>query len=436
MRVRNRSIVWSVFAASLALLAAACGSGEEADATGRGVGSAATASSTTQDPSTTVTEPPVSTSSPVTTTGEAASPSSAPVVETPDPVLIPVLFDQTSLPEVRPDPTSGAGTIETKGAIDVYTFDVADGQAFLIEQLGDCDFDGDDALSLDVDGPGINSGVVFIEDNCRTAHRFESDATGTIELTVEDVRAEVTGTYSFRVIDVTDPDPIDLLPGDEVGPNAPVQGAGWIEGRGHQDLYTYEVGNDGAFLIEQLGGCDLDGDDALAADVDGPGINSTAIFLDGDCLSGKRFDADFSGPVRITVRDAGNDAFGTYRFRITDVSDPDPVELLDGTEIRPDSPSGAGNLEARGMRDVYLYNAAEGQAFVIEQLGDCRLVGDDFISMKLRGAGINSTAIISDGECRSTDRFEPDETEVIRIVVESAGNDAWGSYTFILRELP
>lgn len=276
------------------------------------------------------------------------SASPTPALQRIEPIVVPVVFEGQPLVEVTPEVVPGAGIIEQLGDSDVYTVEMVKGQTFILEQLGGCSFDGDDDfMAGDVRGAGNNSGVIFLDGDCDAIIRFDADVSETVEITVEKAANDAIGTYSFRIVDVTDPEPIALESGDIVFPNDP-EGSGWIEGFGHQDIFTFQATKDRPFIIRQLGGCAFDGgDDFMAADVRGAGINSGVIFLDGDCDSIDRYEPDTTDTVEIIVQNSGDDVFGFYSFQIYEVVSTDQeaedtltrlgaVERDDGTVISLD----------------------------------------------------------------------------------------------------
>lgn len=259
----------------------------------------------------TVAEPSV-TVPPSTTTALPPTPA----LQRVEPIVVPVGFEGQPLVEVTPDVVPGAGIIEQFGDSDVYSFDVAKGQAFVLEQLGGCSFDGDDSMSAKIRGAGNNTSAIFLDGDCDRITRFETDISGTIEITVSKAANDAVGNYSFRIVDVTDPDPVALQSGDVVFPNDP-EGSGWIEGFGHHDVYSFQATKDRPFVIRQLGGCAFDGkDDSMSANVRGAGINRGAGFLDGDCDSIVRYEPDTTETVEIIVQNSGHDVFGYYSFQI------------------------------------------------------------------------------------------------------------------------
>jgi hypothetical protein len=58
---------------------------------------------------------------------------------------------------------------------------------------------------------------------------------------------------------------------------------------------------------------------------------------------------------------------GTYRVKIWDVPEPDRFDISLGQSISAGTPGdGAGEIETPGVKDVYTFNAAQGQAIQIE----------------------------------------------------------------------
>lgn len=445
MRSKSRRVLGLI---AFGVLVASCGSTDPAqlaDATAEGVaGPDATLASQADDGETTG----GATSAPPTTSGEAPAATIAepevtvpsdpvptvpppPALERVEPLVVSVDFEGQSLARVTADVVPGAGVIEQFGDSDVYTFEAAKGQAFVLEQLGGCSFDGDDDfMSVDIDGAGNNRGTVFLDGDCNDVVWFDAETSDTITVTVDKTANDAVGTYSFRIVDVTDPEPIALVSGDVILPDHP-RGAGWIEGFGHRDLYTFEATKDRPFVIRQLGGCAFDGnDDFVAADVRGAGLNSGAIFLDGDCDSIKRFEPDVTGKVEIVVENNAYDVFGFYSFQIyepvTDGQDADEIldrlgasERADGTVVSLDETVlfDFGLSALRRDADEVLVQVAEVLRFVgrgtILVVGHTDSVGDaddnqqlsreraDAVVARLVELGVAPDALVAEGRGES-----------------------------------
>jgi len=89
------------------------------------------------------------------------------------------------------------------GEQDVYRLDVAAGQTFTIEMLGNCNLTGGNRMRLDVKGAGVND-LIFVDDvregDCLDVETYTADERGAVFITVEDDRAMITGDYSFTLI--------------------------------------------------------------------------------------------------------------------------------------------------------------------------------------------------------------------------------------------
>ena len=425
-------------AAALALTVAACASSDEADAVVEGVGDTVvttastieTAESTSNATAPTTEGTALATTTIPTTTAENTAPD-ADAGSAANTILVEET-DGTALDEVH-------GELTAAGQQDVYTFEVTDGQSFIVHGLGDCVLEG--ATSLAVDVAGAASSTVFLDEqdvsanaDCDGVDRFDVDESGSVVLTVSDTNEVGTGTYNFEVLDVTDDPAVPLEMGDSAGPDAPLPGAGQIESIGRHDAYTFDVTDGQSFVVRGLGGCEFDGDDSLAIDI--AGVVSSTVFLDEadldageDCDAITRFDATETGTVVMTVAFLDEDATGTYGFAIDDVTDDPAIPLASGTTVGDGVPvAGAGNIEDVGRNDVYTLEVAEGDAITIEQLGGCSFTGgDDSLAIDVSGVA-SGTVFLDDGECTSVDTIDVDEAGTVVLRAEALDNDTTGTY--------
>ena len=216
---------------------------------------------------------------------------------------------------VAPDsPIAGAGKIEFAGTQDVYRFEVEQGDAWIVQQLG-CDLQGAARLSLDYEDAGRGFSTLR-NGECDEADRFEASSSGTVLIVARDPDNEGTGTYSFELIKLNAIDEIALEFGDVVSADAPAEGAGRIEEVGAQDRYTIEVVGGETIALIQQGGCAFEGGGGVAARISGGGIETNTFFVDGDCFDVTRFTPLFDDIVTILVRESATQVTGTYNFTI------------------------------------------------------------------------------------------------------------------------
>ncbi len=151
-------------------------------------------------------------------------------------------------------PDAGAGTIETIDSVDIYTFEATPGQKAYFEaksvnttQMAYPEFTW---ILLDE-----LQTVIFnetLEENTYDAGVKTLERGGTYTLLVGNIsiidgalvfddQYGITGTYSFIIWNVPEPDVFNISLGDKIENGKPGPGAGYIETPGSRDMYILEV---------------------------------------------------------------------------------------------------------------------------------------------------------------------------------------------------
>jgi len=177
----------------------------------------------------------------------------------------------------------------TPGKVQQASFAVESRQDFAVD-LRNCNFQNGDSSWIDVVGADIDTSIIGQEE-CDDTKRLTAEADGTVTLTINHGPGdeEMTGTFQFRVRDVTTPPAVQLAVGDQVGPGSPTASAGSIEGFGHRDLYEIEVTAGQVLVIRESGNCDIQSDDTLYMEIDGAGLDELEFIREGDCRDNHRF---------------------------------------------------------------------------------------------------------------------------------------------------
>jgi hypothetical protein len=250
---------------------------------------------------------------------------------------------------------AGAGSIESPGVQDIYTFDAAPGQSILVEVL-----EANFTVYWQLTGPadeqifsGYRSG-----DSILGIHALESS--GQYTLTVSGYDAK-TGTYRAKIWDVPEPDRFETEIGQPIPEDVDDESAGVIETPGVQDVYSFEAAPGQSILIEVL-----EADFTVYWQLIGP--EGTQIFSGyrGANNSLGVLVLENGGQYTLTVS-GYNTETGTYRAKIWDVPEPDRFEIAIGQSAFEDTPEpGAGEIETPGVQDIYTFAAAQGQTIQIE----------------------------------------------------------------------
>lgn len=366
--------------------------------------------------------------------GDAALDPSDPYSIPPDEWLV--------LPES--EPSSTPSSIVVSGVVDapvdnvVEKLEVMPGRAFAIATSGDCETPDGDPVIVEVVS-GENDYLRL--SGCEEYGRFEVDHGGSVTLDVSAGPAGFSGTYEFTVVAATDPDVIALEPGDVVGLDKPILGAGNIEGMGQRDLYSFEATAGVVYSIEQLG-CELSGTEQLGIEVVGAGLAESAMFLvpEDDCAVVTRLAPNRDGTVTVTIESRNRDGMGTYGFRFSASSSSGALELRSGDIVGPSNPAPAdGTIEAVGERDHFRYGVRAGESFVVEQLGDCimSLDGDSW-TLSVDGAGIAAESIFNsfdEGDCTTIDRFDATGNGVVELTMAASDDRSVGTYSFRVNDV-
>jgi hypothetical protein len=136
------------------------------------------------------------------------------------------------------EPAAGAGTIESPGAKDVYTFKAEAGQQVYFRMLehsrgmGSIEW----VLTDPDDAQVFASRLTYTEPGVQVLRK-----PGAYKMTVGSDRDPSVGTYRLRLFGVPAPQRYSIRIGDTIGENTPGPGAGTIETPGAKDVYTFSA---------------------------------------------------------------------------------------------------------------------------------------------------------------------------------------------------
>jgi hypothetical protein len=205
-------------------------------------------------------------------------------------------------------PNSGAGNIETPGAIDTYTFTATAGQQIFLDALSSSVSRGNlDWKIIDPNGTQLRTDAFFQDSGPITL-----STTGTYSLSIFGTYDnDEVGTYSFKLWNVPAPQQFAIAIGDTVSNGAPAAGAGNIETPGVVDRYTFT-----ATAGQQVNF------DALSNSVGFTSLIWSILDSNGN-LVGTTYYFSNTGPITLTaggtytlVVDASGDLVPTYSFKL------------------------------------------------------------------------------------------------------------------------
>ena len=255
-------------------------------------------------------------------------------------------------------PAAGAGTIESPGTHDVYTFTATPGQTVFFEDRGSSNYRN---IRYDVYDPAGN--LLFGEwlGGDQEIGRQTLVAGGTYTLVASGYWNN-TGTYSFKIWPVPADQNFTINIGDTITNGTPAAGAGNIETAGARDIYTFTALPGQIVYFEDRGSSNYRN---LRYDV----YDSQGSFLFGEWLGGDqevgRQVLSRGGTYTLVASGYWNNT-GTYQIKIWPVSD-QSFSFSIGDVVTNGSPAaGAGNLESPGFRDLYTFTASPSQLVYFE----------------------------------------------------------------------
>lgn len=217
-------------------------------------------------------------------------------------------------------PEPGAGNIEEPASVDAYTLTITDPTLVYFDSLaGSC------SLRWRCEAP---DGTVLFNDHpmCLDTGLHMLDQIGDYIIRASGNQS-ATGTYSFVVWDVGEPDEFIINLDETVSEGVPGEGAGYIEKPGRSDIYYLTVDANTSVCFETISGsC------TLRMSVDGP---DGPVFASTQWCGGNpgKYNLKTEGEYAITVQATG-DYVGAYSFiantgRVADLDGNCAVDVSD-----------------------------------------------------------------------------------------------------------
>ncbi|GAA3319008.1 VWD domain-containing protein [Arthrobacter ramosus] len=266
-------------------------------------------------------------------------------------------------------PGSGAGNLETKNSTDLFTFNVPDGGRTLFLDFRSCLSNPANTYLNGLTWQVVSSftGVRMGGDYCGSGNKTVGLPPGDYRLEMgSDIARNSYGTYSLAAFFVPDPQTFVLpLDGNAVSNGVPGAGAGNLETKGSQDLYTFTVPTGGRTLFLDFRSCLSNPANTYLNGLTWQvtSVASGAKVAGDYCGSGNKTVALAAGDYRLEMgTDITRNSYGTYSLSAFFVPDPQTFTLpLDGSAISDGVPgTGAGNLETKGSKDAYTFTVPDG----------------------------------------------------------------------------
>ena len=271
---------------------------------------------------------------------------------------------------------TGAGWIESPGAVDAYTFDSLADQSYILDFLSwDSNLEQINWAMLHEDASGV-VGEILSGDLGSFEKRFINlQKEGAYRLQVGDSVDSGTGSYAFVFQAVPEPDFFELDLGEEVHIAADANGQGNLEMEAASDVFTWSQEQPGRFFFE-LVGFDSSLQSAQMRLIGPSGeqdVRFSRFFFGGDPGA---FTLEEPGDYRLVIGGNLNSGVGRYELRIKPVPEDEEHLLSIGQAIDGTSATGGeGFIPAPGARDVYLFDAQARQRVFFEPLSVSETLG-------------------------------------------------------------
>ncbi|MFO0874831.1 MAG: dockerin type I repeat-containing protein [Phycisphaerales bacterium] len=243
-------------------------------------------------------------------------------------------------------PATGAGNIESPGAVDTYTFTAPPDTPVFFDEISttNCNIswtvrDASDAIvfSQQLGQCGPDAGTFVL-------------AGGTYTIRVEDSSGNGTGTYAFVLVTPESAQHFNINLDQVVNNGAPAAGAGNIETPGAVDIYTFTAPPATQVFFDEVSTTNC----SISWTVTDP---SNAVLFSqqlGQCGPDAGTFVLAGGTYTIRVEDLSGNGTGTYSFVLVTPESAQNFDILYGQPVSNGFPApGAGNLETPGAVDIY-----------------------------------------------------------------------------------
>ncbi len=257
-------------------------------------------------------------------------------------------------------PAPGAGNLEIPGAIDVYRFTVQSNQQVYFDFKEPSPssplqwrLENEEGYITSDCVRCLNPGVLTFKKGGTYFLKLGNGLEFSFDPTPPD-----TGTYEFKIWDVPPSQQFTIAVGDTITNNVPGPGAGLVETPGVQDIYTFTATPGQRVYFQLLGEYDpFDFKNWTLRDQTGERIFSEGF----NAFEPGAFTLTRGGTYTIVVDDRDFFTTGAYSFKLWDIPPFSTFPLSIGQNVGPDIPGpGAGRIETPGSKDVYTFEAQDG----------------------------------------------------------------------------
>jgi hypothetical protein len=266
-------------------------------------------------------------------------------------------------------PAAGAGSIESPGAQDLYTFPGTAGQLVYFEEIIVAGaFQGH--LVWEVKSPtGERVFSAYFDGTDPGRQLLPETGTYTITFSVTIDNPAYIGVYSFQLRPIPPDSTFPIQIGDTISDGVPAAGAGRIETPGAQDLYAFPGTADQNLFFEEIS-VDKTFQGHLVWELKSPtGKRVFSAYFDGTSPGRQILPETGTYTLTFSVTTENPSYVGIYSFRIRPNTQDTTFPIQIGDTISDGVPTaGAGRIEAPGAQDLYTFQGTADQKVFFEEI--------------------------------------------------------------------
>ncbi len=253
------------------------------------------------------------------------------------------------------DPGLGAGSIESPGAVDSYTFVATDGDRIVVEEMASA---SNLEWILYAPSGSLVAGASFWGSQVKAVNLSE---TGTYTLTVSG-NGSTIGEYGLDLLAATPGGDYTIAVGDTVSPGIPGVGAGTTSDLAYPNRYSFQA-TGGDILV-------LDAISCSGVDWSLLGPNGNRLRGPASCYDTEFTIAETGTHVIETTSDEPDDTDYSFELQTAPTATINDFAITVGDTIADGVPgAGAGNLESYNSVDTYRFTAIAGDEVLLRSLG-------------------------------------------------------------------